>query len=508
MVTPNFTMESLHEKIDELAVLYKDDRYVSSRMEHFITVLLPGFLEQAKRTNEERVERKGRLLEHEDNFVTSFLSRNQYYYLPKPEQFVVYDGCSWQACSEDDIQYGILTSITSSRNLIPWKHKVKVSLVKQIKQRSPLTHLPESDTIQSVLGALCPLFFPTRGSAKHFLTLVGDSIKGSKSCTYIAPSCLKELIREVDQAYFTYLGSSTLLTNMKLKFHGHEYSSCRLVRATSTTDTIRVDNELSKMMLDLLCVANHYSKRYESADHFVEKCNEPALSGHVLFLRDRTPEVLVSQFIEEAIHSAQGTAMNSKNMMFVWKKYLDEKGVPNTVFYDTLSTILKEKLTFNEETDMYEGVTSTYLPFVSAFVQFWDQNMKEDSEAPEIEISEVISLFGTTQSKIAGRLTDDLVLELIGHTYPNVSIEEGRFICNHSCFLWNKRQDVQHFLAEVGVGGVDLPPNLYEAYKLYTERDTNILNMSKNCFDRICREEIGGLVNEHGEIDNCYWTPC
>ena len=49
------------------------------------------------------------------------------------------------------------------------------------------------------------------------------------------------------------------------------------------------------------------------------------------------------------------------------------------------------------------------------------------------------------------------------------------------------------------------PTNLYEAYERYTSRKANVMNMSKGCFEELCRREIGDKVNEYGEINSSFW---
>lgn len=499
-------MAELHNKLDALIELYKEDEYVTGRLSNFIMELLPNYLESYKRKDEERTERKEKLQEAETLFMGTFMNRNRYVYLSRPEQFLDHDGTWWQACSEDDIQYKILSSITQQGDLVPWKHKAKISLMKQVKQRNPLEFIPESPAIQAILGMLSK-FFPSRNSAKYFLTAVGDCMRNNKVNTYIIPSSLRELIREIDQAYFTYIGAFTLLSNFKQKYHGHDYKSSRFIKSQPTKDIHHVDNELSKRMLDLLCIANHYSSRYGSADRFLTRVTEPSLLKHALFLKDSSPDQLVTTFLKEATTASVGSSIKIKHMIFVWKKYLDERDIPNPIFYDDLVSILKEKLEYNEETDSFTGIFSTYLPIVSSFLGFWESTIKEEVDAPELEIDEVIALFSKSNgTKTSSHITDELAIELITHTYPNVLIEDGKTIINHICTSWDKENEVRTFLSEQSTSEpATRATNLYEAYERYTSRKANVMNMSKGCFEDLCRREIGDKVNEYGEINISFW---
>ena len=269
-------MSELHAKIDELIEMYKDEPYVMSRLETFIMSHLPNSLASANELQKERAERRERLLSSGDVFTERFLASNNVSYCPKIELFVSYDKEHFNSISEDDIQHLILTNITKNQELVPWKHKLKNSIIKSLKERSPLECIPESATIQFVLNQLYPSIFHTKNAAKHFLTAVGDCIKGDRTNTYIVTSALKDIMREIETAHYNCFGSSNILANFKMKYHGQNYANTRCFESKLDTSTLRMPYELSKHMIDLLCVAAHYSERYTSADNFVSTANDEA----------------------------------------------------------------------------------------------------------------------------------------------------------------------------------------------------------------------------------------
>ena len=57
-----------------------------------------------------------------------------------------------------------------------WKHKTKLNIIKQIRERSLFTCIPETDTIQDILYNLYPAIFTSKNCAKYFLTIIGDNI--------------------------------------------------------------------------------------------------------------------------------------------------------------------------------------------------------------------------------------------------------------------------------------------------------------------------------------------
>ena len=77
-----------------------------------------------------------------------------------------------------------------------WKHKTNTTILKRIKEKSPLNAIPESATIQSVINMLCPLLFNTREQVKYFLTIIGDCLlaKTSFNLIYIISPLFKVVV--------------------------------------------------------------------------------------------------------------------------------------------------------------------------------------------------------------------------------------------------------------------------------------------------------------------------
>lgn len=498
--------ERIHDKLTTIYEKYVGDEYVLHRLENYICNILPVALENAKKQNEERTKRRELLADAADKFTERFLNKGNYFYCSRNELFLHYDNKHFKGYSEDDIQHQILTSITQSKNLVPWKHKIKINIMKRLKDRSPLDAIPESFTIQNILNNLYPSIFTSKNSAKHFLTSVGDSIRGDKTNTYIVPSELKDLIREIETVYYTHFGSASILSNFKLKYYAHDYAKCRFLQCIPSNKNYKVNHDLSKHIVDLLCVSKHYSERYKSADTYLSHSKDMSLINHVLFLSDKTPESLVDSFISDALHKCTGAKIKSKNMIFVWKKWLDEKNMPNVIFYDNLTTMFKEKIQYDEENDKYLDITSSHLPVVSSFVTFWDANIIEDIGAPELEIDEIITLFSRSSLyKSSFYCSEEFILELIHYMYPEIVTEDGKYVINIRCNEWNKKEEVENFLEEMKVKSQTCM-YLNDCYELYTNRKDNVLTMSKRCFEKIIREIMGFFIDDDGEISKDFWT--
>ena len=499
--------ERICKKVSELYQKFQYDEYVKQRLDNYICNILPVALANAQKQNEQRKLRREQLAADADTFTERFLHKGNYYYCSRNELYLHYNGKHFIAYSEDDIQHQILTSITQSKNLVPWKHKIKINIMKRLRDRSPLNAIPESNTIQFILNNLYPTVFCSKNSAKHFLAAIGDSINGEKNYTYIVPSELKDIIREIETVFYTHFGCASVLSNFKLKYYAHDYAKCRFLQCVPSTNTFKMEHYLSKNIIDLLCVAKHYSDRYNSADGYLNCSNDIPLKEHVLFLNDKTPSSLVDAFIEDALHKCSGAKIKSKNMIFVWKKWLDERNMPNIIFYDNLTSMFKDKIEYDNENDIYLDITSSHLPIVSSFVTFWDNSMKEDIGSPEYEIDEIITLFSKSSLyKSSFNCSEEFILELIHYMYPEVVTEEGKYVLNIKCCDWDKKKDVEVFLEETKINNNTHITYLNDCYELYTNRKENIITMSKRCFEKITREIMESFIDEDGEINTDFWT--
>jgi len=61
----------------------------------------------------------------------------------------------------------------------------------------------------------------------------------------------------------------------------------------------------------------------------------------------------------------------------------------------------------------------------------------------ELEIDELCSLF-THHTKSS--ITEKHVIDLIKHYYPEVTMEDDKYLLNTRCKLWNKKQDIIDFI--------------------------------------------------------------
>ena len=528
--SPIYEKDTCINKVQELFNKYNDNQYITQKLKCHIMTHLPLMLESANNTHIKRTERKQQLTTDQADFTRTFLNKNHYYYIQNTELFINYDKSSmhFKIYREDDILHEILSKITHEKCLIPWKHKIKLNVVKLIRERSLFDCIPDTETIQNVINLLYPSIFNTKHSAKYFLTILGDLIlRKNDALLYLVNSGSRNFIKFLSTQCYNFFGNVNIINNFKYKYHEqYAYKNIRILNF-STSDNIA--SELSKNILDLFCVAVHYSNRYIGSDDFLNSLNEDdksnsyenleglegyeciktQLSTYTYYLRDNTPENLVNNFIDKSLNKCKNTNISFKNMLYLWKLSLDEQNIPNPIYSNTLKRILKERLDYDETNDQFLNISSTSLPFVSKFLAFWDETIYEDEEEQGLEIDEVIVLFKLWY-KLPIVIKDTYILNLIKHYYSDIIIEKDKYILNIKCNLWDKKEDIRKSLTELKIISQKKQEKyslaIDYAYEFYCKNGKkNIMIVGKKYFEEYVSEYLSDYLDEDKLIMPYWW---
>ena len=449
--------------ISSLLDKYKDNKYMIQRLKNHIISYLPNTLENEFKNYEERINRNTYLTNEQQLFIQVFLSKNKYFYLPNNNLFYEYDGQKYLIIKEDDIIHKLLSSISKERVLLDWKHKTKASIIKQIKDRSLFHSIPETDTIQNVLNVLYPGFFSSKNTAKYFLTIIGDNIlKKNQHLIFLVSPQMKQLLSEIDNVALLSIGNNNTSHNFMTKYHeNHFYENCRLIKINEKFSNEVWRELLKKIGLDLICVATHYSKRYENSDKFIENKSDEELTSYAYYLKNTTQNAIVDEFCTKYMTSTMDCKIEWKNLHFVWKQFLSNGNLPNVIYSNSLKQFLKERYEYNEETDSFIGITSKYLPVHSDFIKFWENTIQQDvtySETDinmslfynEIEVDELSSLFKVwakeqeTESLMTnGTIYEENIVKILKHFFPTIEIIEDKYVLNVTSKMWDKIKDIQ-----------------------------------------------------------------
>jgi hypothetical protein len=535
--------------IHELFSKYENDKYMTEKTQHYICNQLPNILENIRITHENSVSRIEEMNFEKNIFIHNFLSNNQYFYVPSTEKFFIYEGNHYQHISEDDILHHVLSTISRDRNLMCWKQLTKKNIMKRIKENNLLKSIPESNTIQSILNELIPNLFANKYEAKYFLTILGDNLfkKNTDLIHFIDPSA-KQFIRELNDFAQFYIGTN-LSQTFKFKYHdNHEYTNCRLININNCKNNNLWSSLLNEHILDFICVASHYSIRFNSSDEYViNHSYQPDFVKNVFYLKDLTPTEMVSKFTDEFLQitfpanemktilnqqlaidkqsEIRATQISWKNMLYLWRKYLASKGLPNIMFQQTFKNLLIEKLTdyYVEDKDAFIGICSEHLPLIQQFLQFWSDTITYDENEIDFEIEEIIILFkqwSECKNEMPSTLSDKQILDVIAYYQPDIEIEKDKYVCKIRCSLWDKRLDIQVALENmketlrlkyyVEEGGVENYENLnssiagrnisiYDAYNFYCKFFSGMNGkqiVSKSYFDKYVFENLAVYITD------------
>ena len=442
------------EAIDILCEKYKDDPYMISKTENFICNQLPLVLQNIEKNHADRVQRIEEMTTEQDAFMQSFLTNNRYFYASSTENFFYYDGLNYVSITEDEVLYNILSSISRDRQLMSWKYKTKSAIMKRIRENHVYSCIPESATIQSVLNILSPAIFSSKNEAKYFLTVLGDNImKKNESLIHMMDQSAKLIISSLNSMCQIWFGAN-LNQSFKYKYHqDHLYSNIRLISANGNIDKSWTQTSVGlnhKVIvaggLDLLFVACHYSNRYSSSDIYVSKySNDDVLIDKTFYLKSISPETLMTTFIKEYITVSPAestTEITWKNMLYLWKHFLESKQLPNVVLTGKVKTFVSQQLEANYdiETDIFKSISSKYLPTVCQFLKFWEETMIPDETELEIEIGELATLF--KQWNHSANITEKQVVNILKHFFPDLEIDQEKYIYKMRSKLWDKQVDI------------------------------------------------------------------
>jgi hypothetical protein len=457
--------------IDDLFEKYKGNSYILQRLQMYLTNL-PTMLDTENKRYDDRISRINELTLEQDNFYKVFLSKHQYFYMPYNNIFYEYDGKTYKIVKEDDIHHHLLSTITDEGKLMAWKHKTKQNIIKQIKERSLFKSVPETYTIQNVLSFFNTVF-ETKTETKYFLTVIGDcilkkNIYPGATLMFFVSSNIKKLVSFIDSITYITTGNS-ILNNFISKYHDtHDLSLYRLIKTNDNFNSIASDlikDVLNKIGIDLLCVAAHYSERYNNSDQFlINLPKEDPIKEYTMFFTLNTTNKIVDEFVSQCIETVSINEniynLSWKNIHYIWKLYLSSINLPNMMYSNNLKTLLKERLSFTENTTIsisvlsdiiFTNVTSKFLPSVSTFLSFWDKHIiisgpSSEHYDDEYEIDEIASLYKLT-NKTTVNISDKEMIKMICHYfYPQVEVIDNKYVTNIRCNLWSKHDDINDML--------------------------------------------------------------
>ena len=470
-----------NEAIKNIKILtekYNDNLFILNKINNFLNNLSIN-LENDNYNYIKKLEKNDRIMELSKEFIDNYINSNNYYYCSSSELYFKYDGLNYFTYRDDTILYEIATQLNRDDFLVNYKTRIKSSIIKEIKERNILESIPDTSTIQLVINNMLPLFLNNKIYVKYFLTILGDTIqKKNEHYTYLLYNNYKKFIRILSQLSYQYFGSN-YFNNIKYGYHEIQ-KNCRIIYADKNLLENKYNNVIDNLItnlkcknsnnfLDVLMVGVYYSNRYENSEKFLHgDDSENIIKKDIMLLDDINN--LVKKFISTSLEKCNNEEndnikINTRNMQYLWKLFLLENNLPNINFVNNFKLLLKQQIEYNQDNDIYIGVTSKKLPLVRNFLDFWNTSVIYNNNASYIidnvngndfntyfEISEIVLLFKhwifveNKNNNYTISINENIVIDLISHYYENVVIDEEKYIYNISTILWNKNKDIIDFI--------------------------------------------------------------
>lgn len=523
--------------INELYNMYSKNDFMYEKLNNYIQNQLPTILKNINEQRELKIIKMNETTDEQNKFTETFLNTNQYYFIPSTEYYIYYDKIHYQLINEDDLQYNIVRNIHLNTKLINYKRQVKTHIIKKIKDNILYNTIPESETIQFIIDMLYPSIFNSKTQVKYFLTLLGDNIlKKNNNIIYFISNHSKYFIKSLTQICQMIFGCD-MCSSIKYKYHNHNYIDCRLIKINECVKNENIVNSIiSNNILDMLSVSLHYSKRYKTSDEYIlnHANDDTELMEYVFFMKNTTPKEFCEMFINEYIdfdeseqhktrlvvdnnNIIRSTQLTLKNMLFLWKKFIDMKQLPSVINNQNIKILLIEQLNtyYNEELETFIGVCSKHMPTIETFLNFWNTTIVQDVTEYDLEIDEIRLLFKHWCEKnnhSVSNLNDKQLIDLIIHYYPSIEIEKDKFLSKIRCSLWDKQMDIsislEYIKNKIQVkikeqsNNENMRISIYDIYQSYCKyivenRENTKLIVNKNYFDKYINENYQEYI-----IDN------
>lgn len=498
---------------------YEDDKDIMKKLENHVLIDIPELILNWKKQEEEL----NKISILKNNYIMHFLMREneQYFFYKndneKPSYYIKYDGINYILENEDAIWHTIIMEIQlqySSSSFANYKHAVAEEIIENIKNNNLLITIPESITIQNIIGFLSPMLLKTKEEVKYFLATLGDCLflKNEDLIFYVS-ELARDFITEIESYYKDFFGKPLYNNQYKFKYRGADYDKSRIIMFKKTIINKTIwHNYIKNNFFNILVVATHYSNRYGNSDIYISKQSKE-LQNKIFYLKNNTKEQIIDEFKNKMLVNCESSSktINSKNMYFLWKIFCDSKNIPVINYKNDLINLLKNELKFEEEQQLFTFIRSDYLNPAKKFNKFWEQEMIMDEEIDEeYELSEICELYNIWLEDGKKQITikEYQLKNLILYFYPNIKLE-GKYLYNLHCRLWNKKKDISDCLKNKFNKEIKKDITILQAYKSYCAYcdQNNFVNIvSKRYFMKYIGRLIPQQYMKNNNILLDYWN--
>jgi len=446
---------------------YENDNFMIQKLNTIIEAL-PEQLENISKNKDLRDEISKQKKQAQDEFIDNFLSNQAYLYIPQTEIFINYNGKNYSLISEDEITHSVLTSLAKHNILSKLKYRIKIQIFKRIKENTLWNTIPESETVQQIIGILVPKLFSSKNAAKYFLTILGDGILNKKtdSLIHFLDPLYKNLLTTI--AYQTYLlTGKSIGDSIKYKYYDHDYKYCRIIISKKNKNEVKlVENFIRRNTLDLISVCVYYSNRYKNSEGYLTACPNHSLVNSIKFLEKLNPDSLVDFFMTS--HTKKGeNDISFKNLYFLWRQFLNTNYLPFVISQNNFKQILSNKSILDSGNEICLKTESKYPMYWVSFLKFWDETiMTSEKIEDNYKLSEIVTIYNDWCNSKKNYIDEEKLEELIQFELPNIQIDKNKIIYHIKCGLWNKQKIIHESLIDIKKNNIE-KRDIVELYKYY-----------------------------------------
>ena len=513
--------EELTIKLKKIYSAYESNPQIIKKLHEYLDKQLPDALKHFIEKQAIQLKRKQILEKHSQIYIDKFLNNpdKQYFYIHQSNIFISYDGENYKIINEDDIWHILLRDISTKEMLTPWKHKIKNSVIKLIKDRYLIASIPESCTIQYIIQHLTPVLFKSKDGAKYFLTILGDNILKKKTTySHFIRNDSQEFIIVLQDHIQCLLGAQcSPCETFKFKYYKHDYKDCKII---NFKDSVRIktcwEGFIKNNVLNIIAVATHYSNQFQTAENYVKThCQNQEFIHSNCYLSNITETILIDKFIDEWIEDSNTNGkITWSEMYYLWKSFI--RGTCNfpimPISLKNLKTQLSKKLKYDEIDDVYNMITSAKLSYVKIFQGFWNENITTGED--EFEVSELWSLYLSwiePKNVKTNEINEEKMLFLIEH-FSKTPLIGGKMVPQIKCDLWDKQEEMKEILNQLKVDYNFYQEEDIAIFKLYKDYCKKILEtksnktVSKKYFEKYITKIIPSEYIKNNNLLKEYWT--
>ena len=486
--------KELSKKIISLYNKFKKDEFILNKLVQIIDNL-DNTLENEIISRNKKIELSNKIWNSQIELLSVLKKKYEYSFFKQKNLFFIKNNDEYLIIKEDDIYLNISDEINNFPLLFPYKFKTINYVMKQIKEQSLLNQEPSHIKIEVITKFFMENIFICENDKSYsnyqtilFLICLGEIIfKKNNNLTFFINPSLKSVISIIDDCIFNKSGinSNFINGNFITKYHkDQERNNYRVLFCNNNIDLEKISKFLLNYPITFLLVCSNYLTKYDSTNNFISiiKDNSSNLFENILFLKEKTNKEIIKDFVKFSLESdnQEKLPISWKNMVFIWNNYLDIHNLPNMMYAQTLKEEVDKLIKYDSEHDVYINVTSKYLPKISDFLIYWDENfiiykdpkdIYTEEGIYELELEELIILY-KNQKKIS--INKNELEKIINYYYPSVIIECQK-IQNVKCKIWDKNKEIDFYLTHM-VSNSDITPKInliYNSYKEFYKESTS-----------------------------------